>query len=192
MRWLEKTVFFRSLNYLRISHTYAIWYNLVYPLITSSVISFLIFQFSCARDLFARDSLLSAFIPFLSVLSPFYIAALAAIATFSASDLLDRPFMMSKPVTLDIIGKGGEWETIDVTPRHFLSLMFGYCTTLSLFILCISIFAPFIGQGISHLGLKITPMILSSVVFAYLFLLAQLLVNTILGVYYLADRLHRV
>lgn len=191
MRGLEHAVFFRSLNYLRVSHAYALRYNWIYPLAIGLIVSALIVRPDTAADLFAKDSLIVSFVPVLSILAPFYIAALAAVATFTGSNFVDKSFEMSQPVLLEVLGAGGDWEFIDVTPRHFLSLLFGYCTTISLLLLCVSIFAPFVLAGVKAVASDWAGLCLGLIVFAFLVLLAQLLVNTLLGVYYLSDRLHR-
>lgn len=191
MRSLEKTVFLRSLNYLRVSHGYSLRYNWIYPLALGGSITLGILQLVNATYLFETDGFVRSFTPVLSILAPFYIAALAAVATFSGKQSVDRPFDMSQPVFLKVIGDGGDWETIDVTPRHFLSLLFGYCTSLSILLLFVSIFAPFIARLAEIASCDWAPFLLSAVFLIFAFLLSQLILGTLLGVYYLADRIHR-
>ena len=191
MRSIEKTVFLRSLNYLRVSHGYALWYNWVYPLVLGGAIALGILQLVTATSLFEADGFVRSFTPVLSILVPFYIAALAAVATFSGNQSIDRPFEMSQPVLLKVIGDGGDWENIDVTPRHFLSLLFGYCTSLSILLLLVSIFAPFIAKLAEIAFCDWASFLLSTVFVVFAFLLSQLILGTLLGVYYLSDRIHR-
>lgn len=191
MRSIEKTVFLRSLNYLRVSHGYALWYNWIYPLVLGGATALGILQLVTATSLFEADGLVRSFTPVLSILAPFYIAALAAVATFSGNQSVDSPFDMSQPVLLKVIGDGGDWENIDVTPRHFLSLLFGYCTSLSIFLLLVSIFAPFIAKLVEIASCGWASFFLSTVFVVFAFLLSQLILGTLLGVYYLADRIHR-
>lgn len=191
MRSIEKTVFLRSLNYLRVSHGYALWYNWIYPLVLGGATALGILQLVTATSLFEADGFVRSFTPVLSILAPFYIAALAAVATFSGNQSVDSPFDMSQPVLLKVIGDGGDWENIDVTPRHFLSLLFGYCTSLSILLLLVSIFAPFIAKLTEIASCDWAPFLLSTVFVVFAFLLSQLILGTLLGVYFLADRIHR-
>ncbi|MCE8509430.1 hypothetical protein KBY28_13340 [Ruegeria pomeroyi] len=191
MRSIEKTVFLRSLNYLRVSHGYALWYNWIYPLVLGGATALGILQLVTATSLFEADGFVRSFTPVLSILAPFYIAALAAVATFSGNQSVDSPFDMSQPVLLKVIGDGGDWENIDVTPRHFLSLLFGYCTSLSIILLLVSIFAPFIAKLAEIAFCDWASFFLSTVFLVFAFLMSQLFLGTFLGVYYLADRIHR-
>lgn len=191
MRSIEKTVFLRSLNYLRVSHGYALRYNWIYPLLIGGATAFGILQLVAVPSLFEADGFVRSFTPVLSILAPFYIAALAAVATFSGNPSVDRPFYMSQPVLLKVIGDGGDWENIDVTPRHFLSLLFGYCTSLSILLLLVSIFAPFIAKLAETVSYNWASFLLLAVFLVFTVLLSQLILGTLLGVYYLADRIHR-
>lgn len=191
MRLLESTVFLRSLNYLRIRHGYARSYNWVYPAIVSFLLTWLVLSLVTPATLFEKDGLLSSFTPFLSILSPFYIASLAAVSTFSGNRSVDEKFGMTEPVLLEIRGAGGGWEWVDVTPRHFLSLLFGYCTAVSLFLLLTSIFSSFISIVVMISPSQYHDLIFSMIFLAFSFFLCQLLLCTLLGVYFLSDRIHR-
>lgn len=189
--FFEKTLFLRSLNFLRVRHEYAIRYNFVYPLVLSVILFFLIGFDDQSILLLQGKEFIGSFVGVLSVLAPFYIAALAAIATFSGPHMLDKPFEMSKPVTLAVVSEGGVIVNEYVTPRHFLCLLFGYCTTTSIVLLSIAIFTPFVSIHVMLPTSGILYFTLQSLVFMFIFFMAQLFINTILGVYFLSDRLHR-
>lgn len=191
MQCIEKTVFLRSLNYLRVSHRYALRYNWIYPIILGGAVAYGVLQLTTADSLFEDDGFLRSFTPVLSILAPFFIAALAAVSTFSGNPSIDEPFDMSQPVLLKVIGDGGDWENIDITPRHFLSLLFGYCTSLSILLLLVSIFAPFVAKLVEVTSNEWLSFWLSSIFAVFTVLLSQLFLGTLLGVYYLADRIHR-
>lgn len=144
-----------------------------------------------SATLFTESGFLRSCMPALSTLTLFYIAALAAVSAFSLNPLIDQPFEMSKPVSLEVIGKGGDWEERELTPRHFLSLLFGYCTSLSLFLLLVSIFSPFILQLFQSISEEYADCFLSALFIVFSILLSQLVLCTLLGVYYLADKIHR-
>ncbi len=191
MGFIEKTAFLRSLNYLRVSHQYAPRYNWGYPILLGGIVAAGVLNLTAASSAFEQGGLVVQFTPVLSILAPFYIAALAAVSTFSGSKAIDKPFDMSEPVLLKVIGDGGDWENIDVTPRHFLSLLFGYCTTLSIFLLTISVFAGLISKAAKALILDHHEVVLGGILVCFLVLLSQLILCTLLGVYYLADKIHR-
>jgi len=191
MKFMEKTVFLRSLNYLRVNHQYAVRYNWVYPTFLGGALALVVLLLTSTDSSFERNGLLTSFTPVLSILAPFYIAALAAVSTFSGTKAIDEPFKMSRPVLLKVIGDGGDWENIDVSPRHFLSLLFGYCTALSMFLLTVSIFSPLVLKGIKVISTTYSEWLLGGALIAFLILFSQLVLCTLLGVYFLADRIHR-
>lgn len=191
MRFVERTVFLRPLNYLRIRHSYALRYNWIYPLLLGGVVSFGVLKLGSAPDAFKNGGLILSLIPLLSILSPFYIAALAAVSTFAGNGSVDRPFEMRKPVLLSVIGGGGDWEDIELTPRHFLSMLFGYSTALSLLLLLLAIFSPLVLAAFQKILLGCARYGLSAFLFVFLFLFSQLVLGTLLGVYFLADKIHR-
>ncbi|MCZ4260545.1 hypothetical protein O4G76_06775 [Limimaricola sp. G21655-S1] len=159
----------------------------------AGALSYLVVDLDDVEGLFKREGLIPSFLPVLSVLTPFYIAALAAVATFAGPASVDKPFEMSEPVLLEVLGAGGEWEFMNVTPRHFLSFLFGYCTAISIFLLCFSMFSSFFPGVLAVItyGGGELPIGLIVLLFVFMFFLSQLLINTFLGVYYLSDRLHR-
>lgn len=191
IRFVEGTVFLRPLNYLRVRHPYALKYNWIYPLVLGSAISFGVLTLGTAADAFDDGGLILSLIPLLSILSPFYIAALAAVSTFSGNDAVDKPFQMRQPVLLSVIGSGGDWEDIEVTPRHFLSMLFGYSTALSLLLLLLAIFSPLVLAALQKLPACYVGYGLSVFLCGFLFMFSQLVLGTLLGVYFLADKIHR-
>jgi hypothetical protein len=86
----------------------------------------------------------------------------------------------------------GRIKIIDLSRRRFLSLMFGYLSFVSLFL--------YLGGGIANLfadsfkallPLYWHPAARWIFVFLYIFLLANLLITTLLGLFYMSDRIHR-
>lgn len=190
-RLLEYSLLLRSFNYLRVSHDYARRYNWYYPLALCVFSSFFSVNLSTISDELASGDFFRPLLPILTVIAPFYIAALAAVSTFSGNGKIDSPFQMANPVTIELRGEGGSWEAVDVSPRHLLSLLFGYCTSLSLFLLVFILFSPAL-PGIAYwlIGDK-SQYALVGLVFPVIFFLAQLFFNTLVGVYLLSDYLHR-
>lgn len=189
---MEKSALLRALNYQRVRHGYAIRYNLIYPALVAIASVWAINAYGSLSDEFEVDGFVRETLSILSILAPFFIASLAAVATFDGPADFDEPFKMSSPLTLTIVGKGGEWALIHPTQRHFLSLLFGYCATLAIFLLLFVILSPTLSSpwfGISTDAwwyAQAVSMIL------FVFFLTQLVLSMMLGIYYLADRLHRV
>jgi len=166
---MERTVFLKSLNYLRVSHPYSFAYTLLYPVGLALIASISLWQLAPDQVLFGDDGFVSKFSDFLAVIAPFFIAALAAVSTFKGPEFFDKPMEMKQPVILKVSGERGAREWIEVTPRHFLSLLLGYCSLSSLALFLVSIFAPvLVGQVSSHDG-TVVEWVSRSFLFLYLF-----------------------
>lgn len=120
----------------------------------------------------------------------FYIAALAAIATFGRTDI-DELMPGNPPPTVKTRSSVGNYNSIALTRRRFLCLLFAFLTVECLliamaFILTVSFAAP--------LAKLFSPAIYLSIRFVTLFVLslflAQMLTATLWGLYYLGDRIH--
>ena len=190
--FIEGSVFLRTLNYLRVRHPFALRYNVSYPAIGAVFIGLPSVIWGDAISYFNPDGVLASFVPVLSILAPFFIASLAAVSTFGGPEDFDEPFKMNEDVTLSVTGEGGDWVTLKVTPRHFLSLLFGYCSVVSIALLAFSIFAVVFKDIFCAILSKGEYIFFSTVFVAYFFFLCQLALSTLLGVYYLADKVHRV
>lgn len=187
---IDRHALLRPLNFLRIRSDYSIWYNWVYPSLLTLVL-FLgqIWSFPTDEN-FDFLAPIKQFTSLLTVLFPFYFASLAATATLNGVPSLDEEFAMKNEVTLQIALTKNEYDTLVLCPRDFLSLLFSYCTTASLFLLLFS----FTTGGLEKLLVNSSdygPIILQVTLAIYLFLVSQLLVSTLLGVYFLSDYMVR-
>lgn len=189
--FIEGSVFFRTLNYLRVKHPYAVRYNLVYPLLGALVHGLPAIIWGDVTSYYESEGVLASFVPVLSILAPFFIASLAAVSTFQGPRMFDETFKMNGEVTLLVTGEGGDWKSMGITPRHFLSLLFGYCSVASIALLAFVIFAPVLGVVICSAWPSGSVMVLSGFFLIFAFCLCQLVLGTLLGIYYLADRIHR-
>lgn len=120
----------------------------------------------------------------------FYIAALAAIATFGKQTTLDS--VMPKPTPVIPTRFGDGLVAIELTRRRFLCLLFSHLTGISI---VLSLAGPLLRSSAPVLRLHLSEMmtrILFYVVGAgYLFLLFQMFFVTLLGLYYLSDKIHQ-
>lgn len=180
---------FKPLDYLRIKHRQKTIYDYVIPLIISIVGTTCIYLLPLPISIFGKSGFINAITGILQILTGFYIASLAAVATFDKRGL-DVP-LAGKPVILKVHRRG---KLIDehVTRRKFLCLLFGYLALLSFFLYFLGSMANLLAANFSYL----TPPPLRCFVKwlfvgIYIFLTANLITTTLHGFYYLVDRIHR-
>ncbi|PSU94366.1 hypothetical protein C0W80_19455 [Photobacterium leiognathi subsp. mandapamensis] len=166
-------------------------YDVYIPLFfTVLTIVFLYFANNLDLNLIvSKTGLISDISSFIGNLPGFYIAALAAIATFNREQI-DKP-LISDGTSPYIVNKivdsnGKEHQTEEtITRRMFLCFLFSFLTAESIILVIINKFASVV--------------ILSSDVFvyfslfyigAYFFLFWQLIISTFFGLYYLGNRIH--
>lgn len=125
----------------------------------------------------------------LSILTGFFVAALAAIATFGG-DEMDKAMPGTASMTLRDPLRPGAPEIL--SRRRFLCFLFGYLAFISLGIY-IAGFAFGAFQALVIVKYFPGQAILSFAIFwgLYGFALGNLLSNTLLGLFYLTDRIHR-
>lgn len=124
----------------------------------------------------------------LQILVGFYIASLAAVASF------DRP-SLDQPIEGDgvklKVWRAGDLIERSLSRRAFISLMFGYLSLLSMALYCAGVLVSLLEENIR----LINPLTLSYVravfVFIYSFFFAQMLSITLVSLFYLSDRIHR-
>lgn len=168
-------------------------YDWVIPMIIS-VISLLLISLSHGGiQLAVKDGgLASKLTGFISNLPGFYIAALAAIATFNRagidnllianhnSGVLQSPYIVVKDVKSNGIPMKIE---VEITRRVFLCLLFSFLTAESIILV---IFSFLFSSLLLPAGIYLSLMYLS----IFLFVFWQLIVSTFFGLYYLGDRIH--
>jgi len=131
-----------------------------------------------------------------AILPGFYIAALAAVSTFSRDEM---DFEMPEPAPKMILRTRGHDEEMALTFRMFLSHMFSYLTALSF----VAVFI-FMGAELVAPSAKLTLSELSpyqrniatyalggSYVFVAFWLATKIVLTTMIGLYFLAERIHR-
>lgn len=125
---------------------------------------------------------------FISNLPGFYIAALAAIATFNREQI-DFPLIGSNGtpfIKIKLTKENG--KVVDtqekLTRRLFLCMMFAFLTALSISIVMFNAFAAPLINTINNVKVNWCYIII------FTFLSWQMLVSTFFGLYYLGDRIH--
>ena len=138
---------------------------------------------------FSDTGLIAKCLSFVQSLPGFYIAALAAIATFNRPDI-DK-VMPGSPPNMKVRVRGVS-VAIDLTRRRFLCVLFAFLTAESLILIILGI----IGSSTSEAIKSLIPSAVQSVVAAlYAFIFAvlfwQMIVASFWGLYYLGERLHQ-
>lgn len=136
--------------------------------------------------LFAEKGLVNTINGLLTTLIGFYIAALAAVATFNNPNL-DK-IMKGRPPTLATILQGERIEE-QLTRRRFLVILFGYCAFISIALFAFGVLSSLIAPSLAHVGW--VPAMRLAWLLIYFSLSASLLIVTLLGLHYLIDRMHR-
>jgi hypothetical protein len=154
-----------------------------------STVAVLFVQRYGSVSLYAEGGLISKILGFVQNLPGFYIAALAAIATFNRVDI-DRTMPAPAP-RIDIVVQGKK-VPIELTRRRFLCSMFAFLTAENLVIVAMAIFAQALCGAVKakvggcyHLWLS------GTFLFVFLLLFWQMMITTFWGLFYLGDKLHQ-
>jgi len=121
---------------------------------------------------------------FVTILFPFFVAALVAIATFTRPGLDD--LTSGGLVTLE--RKGEAIRTL--TRRQFVCSIFGYCAGVSLCIFLVVIFTKVTHPWFLGSGLLAVPYFKAACLTIVATMFAHMVIITFWGLYYLSDRLH--
>ncbi len=186
---VAQTPILKPLSYLLIEHENLYQFNFVIPSILTSTFALLFIVLEPYVIIFGSGGLVESINSSIGALIGFYIAALAAIATFE-NKRLDK-IIVGRPATLTYFSAGKEY-TEKLTRRRFLSFLFGYCSFTSIVLFVVGTFANAFYTGVKLLVPLQAHMPLT-LIFAcgYIFVFFNLIITTFLGLFYLSDRLHR-
>lgn len=120
---------FSPLRYLKIHHETKRVYDFVVPFFLAATSVIILFCIPHRPPFFGSLGIVTYVSEILKFLSPFYIAALAAIATFD-SPAIKASFAGTKPVIIE--NERGELKRKELNRRQFLCLAFGYLSLVSL------------------------------------------------------------
>lgn len=181
----------RPLAYLRISHDGSSlpWLNWGLPAVISGALVVGVGYYAPSINVFHGGGVLDKVLSFVQSLPGFYLAALAAVATFNRPDL--DSLMAGTPPRAKIINAQGTLQEVPLTRRRFLCMMFAYLTALS-FAITIAIIAGLaLADPLTRsLSAPVAGTLRVVGAFAYVLLTAQMLVVTLWGLYYLGERMH--
>ena len=128
---------------------------------------------------------------FLQTIPGFYIAALAAIATLN-SVTMDRPMVGTPPTEMIIETNPYREVVVPVSRRLFLSSLFAYLSFVSLFLYFLTlIFKYFYNLDVFPVAVWLYELLYFCNLLIFNFLFIQMIMLTLMGLYYLGDRVHR-
>ncbi len=181
----------RPFSYLAIQDRFKWKVDWLYPTILAVLSTGLILVIGLWGEIiiYEDSGLIDKIFGFVQVLPGFYIAALAAIATFNKLDI-DKTMPAPAP-KLDI-KVNGKTASIELTRRRFLCSMFAFLTAESFVLIVLSIFAIVAHESIKNL-LPASTHFAASAIFLFVFMLLfwQMILATFWGLFYLGDRLHQ-
>lgn len=184
------SILLRPFAYLKIVHPVKHWFDWGIPLALTIATLAILLPWHTEIDFFGRAGVVAGVLTFVQILPGFYIAALAAIATFNKQDI-DQ--LMPEPTPKVDLVQNGNHLTISLTRRRFLSMLFAFLTAESLVICLGSILILALHAPIAHL-IASAPLLLlakAAALAIYFLVVWQLLTATFLGLYYLGDKLHQ-
>ena len=170
---------FTPIDYLRIKHPEKRFFDWVLPMFTAAIITLSIYYLPKTISLLGKDSLVSLVNGILQILSGFYIASMAAVATFS-KDGMDEVMHGIPPVL-----KGKK-----LTRRKFLTYLFGYLAFMSIALYFVGGALQLTSASIKELHLSSYPLVKSLLLFIYLSTICNIIYTTALGMYFMKDKMH--
>lgn len=181
---------FTVFSFLRLRGPDIFWYQWIYPTAIFALV-FCGFQLWGAQLLvFDQEKLISDVNAFMGILVGFYIAALAAVSSFS-NENLDQ-VMKGRPPTLTTVRKGEEIKET-LTRRRFLAILFGYCATLAIILYVFGVLQVHLTVSQPREAWVQTALSIAGFVTwgLYIWIISSLFIVTLLGLHYLVERMHR-
>ncbi|WP_223496805.1 hypothetical protein [Pseudomonas sp. A-RE-26] len=178
----------RPFSYLAIKHDYKYLVDWVFPAVLVVITGVVLFFLRQDLNVFGDSGILSRVLGFIQNLPGFYIAALAAIATFGRSDI-DNIIPTPTPMIMEV--REGEENRIPLTRRRFLCMMFSFLTAECVVLILVSIgLLSFAGdyQGRPIEGFKVFTGIGFLI---YMLFFYQMVLATFWGLFYLGDKIHQ-
>lgn len=174
----------RPFAYLTIKHPLKPVYDWIVPLIlTFTTCAYLYFFSSINLTIVGAESLIPELLSFVSGLPGFYIAALAAVATFNRSDM-DLRLPVPTPEIETLIG--GKDQTIKLTRRRYLCLLFAFLTSESICLIVLT--RLLLKTDLSSFEFATWAMWFGAFLFFLFFW--QLIVATLYGLFYMGEKMH--
>lgn len=177
-------------SFLRLKSPDIAWYQWVYPTILFIILYVGVWIVGDRYFVFDFEKMLADINALMGILVGFYIAALAAVSSFT-NETLDQ-VMKGRPPTLISRRQGNDIKET-LTRRRFLTILFGYCAVISIFIYIFGVLGLHV-QLVEPVDIWLERAIDIGRLIAwavYVWVICSLLVVTLLGLHYLVERMHR-
>lgn len=167
-------------------------YDWVLPAIAAIILAALSTWLGTNQPLFAEHSIMGGFQQLLAILIPFYIVALAAVATFAGPGMDE--YLKGGPAYIMRLRPDGKRYVYELNRRQFICYLFGYLSAVSMAVFVVvlvggvvegkigSYICNFLGNATGYL--KFFGLVFS------LFWICQIIVITLLGIAFISDRIH--
>lgn len=181
---------FTVFSFLRLRSADIFWYQWIYPTIIFALFFGSFWFFGYQFISFNENKLISDVNVLMGILVGFYIAALAAVSSFS-NENLDH-VMKGRAPTLTTV-RGGEEIEEKLTRRRFLAILFGYCAILAIILYVFGVFQVHLTmtQPVAPWAEEALSAVKQAAWGLYVWIISSLLVVTLLGLHYLVERMHR-
>jgi len=183
------------MRYLRITQGGGLFqskltYDLVIPVMLAAASTAITWYLSASLGMFANSGLVPGIINLLNLMIAFFIAALAAVATFDKPSLDEN--MKGDPAYLSLRTSKGDVRLHKLTNRQFICYIFGYLSFSSIMFIVSLYIVRQVGLPVIerlHLATSVIVYLRLAVVFFVFFAIWQIFVTMLLGIYFLCDRL---
>lgn len=188
------------MKYLRIRNGAGLFhskfsYDFVIPALLTAFTCIIFGALDLRLEVYSHPKLTESFSNLLTLLIAFYMAALAAVSTFDRKGIDSR--LKGDPAILRVRDNdGGHLVEKSLTYRQFISYLFGYLSfvSLCLFLLLLGLthgWPKFENKMVhGHAALLIFKLLLDPILFvAVMFLFWQMVITSLLGIYFLTERL---
>jgi len=180
---------FKPIDYLRVRHPAKWKYDLILPIGLTLGMFFLVTVMPIKPNILGKDGLIVLINNLMGILVGFFVASLAAVSTFNKEGM-DK-VIPGTPMTLRV-KESSAVKNIKLTRRRYLCLLFGYLAFMSLFLYLFGGGLPYIFSNTDVLLNPKSTMIFKYILCGiYFFIFTNILITTLLGLYYLVDRIHR-
>lgn len=161
------------------------WRYNVAALIIGGLLAATYWMLPVKPPLLGQTGLLEDVKAFVTIVFPFYVAALVAVATFQRTELDDMP--NGGQVTLHRRNE----PIISLTRRQFVCFIFGYCSALSVLLFLMVMLSKMLQPWLVGLIPGLLPYAKVALLAGLGSVFAHMMIITFWGLYYLTDRVHR-
>jgi len=188
----------RWLSFTSIEHPHIKLLAFKYPAIAAFIFSIIFILWPHTAPINSANGIFAEISSVVRILPAFFLASLAAVATFNRAELDTAP---PDPDAMKMIMRtAGQMVELNVTSRIFLTSLFSYLTGISFCLLIFSSIAKLMWPGILHFAdawtsPEILPHVNLTLEFIIIFLAAYLISKLIFcgsyGLYFLSEKIHR-